>query len=108
MQYVEVFGKQGTTFKHMLLLICSLLDDWSGNKKKNVMQFAQSWILENMDMVRLQSLPPLPALEMYTCTTGTVAACQLRSVLAMLHMTCSLLTCIPDLCVYLYTLFFFL
>lgn len=44
---------------HIILLICSLLDYWLGNKKRNELQNIHIWIPEDLDMVPLQSMPPL-------------------------------------------------
>lgn len=57
-------NKPVPTIRQLLLLICSLLDYWTGTKKRYVMQFVQSWTPEDLDMVPLQTLPPLLALEM--------------------------------------------
>lgn len=52
------------TIQNVILLICSLLDYWTGHKKRAVRQFILNWIPEDLDMVPIQSLSPLPALEM--------------------------------------------
>lgn len=49
---------------NMLLLMCSLLDYWTGYKKRNMRQFTNELIPEDLDMVPIQSLSPWPALEM--------------------------------------------
>ena len=50
--------KSSLSVRQIIMLICSLLNYWSGNIKRQVMQHIHLWTPVDMDMIPLQSISP--------------------------------------------------
>lgn len=52
-------NKNISTIRNMILLTCSLLNYWVGNKRPKELQHTHLWTPDDMDMVPLQTMSPL-------------------------------------------------